>query len=321
MAKETSVGKTKAKHDLKKIVRNLVPFVGLIALFLIFSFTTNGRFLKPTNLTNIISQSCVVMIAAIGCSFVMAHNNLDFSLGGSCALCAVAAVILGNEVSPWLILPVCLIVGVLCGILTGVLHIKARIPAFMAGMCIMFIGRGVAQGTYLIFPMRLPASLKVLQSTWFYVAVLVVVFIVAYILFEYTKIGKYNKLIGSNPKCSELSGINVNRYKILAFAISGFCVGVAAFVTVIRGGGAGAQTGSSLETNVLLALTLGGLPLTGGSDTKLRSAIIGGLTLFILDNGLTMWRVDPTLCNVVKGIIFLAVVFLSISREKGKVMA
>lgn len=119
----------------------------------------------------------------------------------------------------------------------------------------------------------------------------------------------------------ELSGIKVNKYKVIAFVISGICVGIAAFVTVIRGGGAGAQTGNSLETNVLLALTLGGIPLAGGSGTKMRSALIGGLTLFILNNGLTLWGIDPTLIYVVKGIVFLAVVFVSIGHDKSKVMA
>ena len=321
MAKDFSRQTIDKKEKLISFLKKVIPFVGLIVLFVLFALTTNGKFLKPTNLTNILTQSCVTMIAAVGCTFVMAHNNLDFSLGGACALCAVAAIIVGNKVSIALIVPVCLVVGVLCGLITGILHIKMKIPAFMAGMCIMFIGRGVAQGTYQIFPMRLPTEYKILQETWFYVALTIVVFIAAYIVFEYTKIGKYNKLIGSNPKCAELSGVNVDMYKVIAFAISGLCVGIAAFATVIRGGGAGAQTGMSLETNVLLSLTLGGIPLAGGSETKLRSAILGSLTLFILSNGLTLWGIDPTLANVVKGVVFLVVVFMSIGRENGKVMA
>ena len=321
MANESKTVSEKKEQKSGAAIKKLIPFLGLIGLFIIFAATTNGKFLTATNLTNIISQACVTMIASIGCCFVMAHDNLDFSLGGACALCAVAAVVVGNLVSVWLVFPICILVGALCGFFTGILHVKAKIPAFMAGMCIMFIGRGVAQGTYQILPMRIPASLKTFQELWFYLIVLVVVFVVCYIIFEYKKIGKYNKLIGSNPKCAQLSGIKVNKYKVIAFVISGICVGIAAFVTVIRGGGAGAQTGNSLETNVLLALTLGGIPLAGGSGTKMRSALIGGLTLFILNNGLTLWGIDPTLIYVVKGIVFLAVVFVSIGHDKSKVMA
>lgn len=305
---------------IKEWVKKAIPFLGLIILIIVFGATTGGRFLKITNLKNIFSQAAIVMVAGTGASFVMAHNNLDFSLGGACAMSAVAGIVLGGKLSYALMLPVCLIVGMLCGLITSVLHIKARIPAFMAGMCIMFAGRGLAQGAYLQFVMTLPVEYKVLQNIWFYLGVVVLVFAVAYILFEYTKIGKFNKLIGSNPQVAHLSGIPVDKYKVIAFIVSGFTVGVAAFMSIIRGGGVGAQTGTNLEINVLLALTLGGFPLTGGSASKMRSIIIGSLVLFILNNGLQLWGVDPTLINVIKGIVFLAVVYITIDRGSGKVM-
>lgn len=314
--KQAMVGNGNQTEMLKK----LIPFLGLILLLLLFAFTTNGNFLTIKNLRNVISQAAVAMVASIGCCFVMSHDNLDFSLGGACALCATVSIIVADLVSPVLMLPVCVIVGILSGLLTATLHIKARIPAFMAGMCIMFAGRGVAQGAHQVFPMTLPAGYKVLQNVWFYLGVVLVVFVAGYILFEYTKIGKYNKLIGSNPKCAALSGINVGKYKTIAFVISGVTVGIAAFMTTIRGGGVGTSTGSSLETNVLLALTLGGFPLTGGSSAKIRSAILGTLTLYTLNNGLQLWGIDPTLIYIVKGVVFLAVVYISIDRGSGRVM-
>lgn len=164
MANESKTVSEKKEQKSGAAIKKLIPFLGLIGLFIIFAATTNGKFLTATNLTNIISQACVTMIASIGCCFVMAHDNLDFSLGGACALCAVAAVVVGNLVSAWLVFPICILVGALCGFFTGILHVKAKIPAFMAGMCIMFIGRGVAQGTYQILPMRIPASLKTFQE-------------------------------------------------------------------------------------------------------------------------------------------------------------
>lgn len=301
-------------------VKKAIPFLGLIILIILFGATTEGRFLKIANLKNIFSQAAIVMVAGTGCSFVMSHNNLDFSLGGACAMSAVAGIIVGAKVSYALMLPVCLVVGMLCGLITAALHIKAQIPAFMAGMCVMFAGRGLAQGAYLQFVMTLPKDYKVLQNIWFYLGVVIVVFVIAYVLFEYTKIGKFNKLIGSNPQVAKLSGIPVNKYKLIAFVVSGFTVGVAAFMSIIRGGGVGAQTGTNLETNVLLALTLGGFPLTGGSQSRMRSIIIGSLVLFILNNGLQLWGVDPTVINVIKGAVFLVVVYITIDRGSGKVM-
>lgn len=315
-------GSKKESNVLKNAewAKKAVPFLGLLVLVLLFSTTTDGRFLKVTNLQNIFSQAAIVMVAGTGCSFVMSHNNLDFSLGGACAMSAVAGIVIGAKFSYAWMLPVCLTVGMMCGLITAGLHIKARIPAFMAGMCIMFAGRGLAQGAYLQFVMTLPQDYKVLQNIWFYFAVVTVIFLAAYILFEYTKIGKYNKLIGSNMQVAKLSGVPVNKYKAMAFAVSGFTVGAAAFMSIIRGGGVGAQTGTNLETNVLLALTLGGFPLTGGSQAKMRSVIVGALVLFMLNNGLQLWGVDPTIINVIKGIVFLVVVYITIDRGSGGVM-
>lgn len=301
-------------------VKKAVPFLGLIILFILFSVTTDGAFIQMKNIRNIISQVAITMVAGIGCSFVMAHNNLDFSLGGACAMSAVVGFVAASKISYALLLPVCLIVGMLCGLFTSVLHIKARIPAFMAGMCIMFAGRGLAQGVYSQYKMILPVSFKPLQDVKFYLAVAVVTFVAAYILFNYTRIGKYNKLIGSNPQVAHLSGIPVNKYKTIAFVISGFTVGIAAFLSIIRGSGVGASTGMNLETNVLLALTLGGFPLTGGSQSRMRSVVLGALTLFILNNGLTLWGVDPSIIYVIKGAVFLAVVYISVDRGSGKIM-
>ena len=137
-----SKDKTKRAELLKKVI----PFLGLLVLILLFSLTTQGKFLTVKNVRNIMSQAAVTMVASIGCSFVMAHDNLDFSLGGACALSAVAGIVISEYTSYALMLPICIVTGMLCGLITSVLHLKAKIPAFMAGMCIMFAGRGVAQG-------------------------------------------------------------------------------------------------------------------------------------------------------------------------------
>lgn len=313
--KDKTLAISRGVDELKK----LVPFMGLIILFVLFTLTTDGKFIDIKNLRNIISQSAITMVAAVGCCFVMAHNNLDFSLGGACAMSAVISMIICSYTSYKLMLPICLLIGVLCDTATCLLHIKIKIPAFIGGMCIMFAGRGLAQGAAAEYVMNLPKEYKVLQNVWFYLVVVVGVYAVAYVIFEFTKIGKYNKLIGSNPRCAELSGIHVERYKMAAFAISGLLVGVAAFMTLIRGGGANMQTGNSLETNVLLSLTLGGFPLSGGSASRIRCAIVGTFTYYVLNNGLQLWGMDPSFIYIVKGLVFLTVVCISMDRNSGNV--
>lgn len=299
---------------MKNKIQIIIPVAGLLILFVVFAVTTDGLFLKWVNLQNLIAQSAITMVAATGTAFVMAHNNLDFSLGGAAALSAVLSYLIAGE-NMILFFVLCIVFGVLCGLLSAVLHIKGQIPAFMAGLCLMFAGRGVAQSVAASRTMML-AQAATLNNIWFYLIVLIVVIALGFLLFNYTKIGKYQKLIGTNPKATELSGISVSKYKAIAFAISGATLGIAACLTIIRSPNIVGNTGLNLETNVLLALSLGGMSMTGGSASKIRSAVIGTLIFFILNNGLTLWGLDPDYVDIVKAIFFLFTVAISIDRTR-----
>ena len=299
-------------------LRKIIPIAGLLILFIIFSVTTGGLFLRWNNLQNLILQSAITMVAAVGTAFVMAHNNLDFSLGGACALsCVLSYLIVGNNLVLFFIL--CIVFGVICGLFSAVLHVKGEVPAFIAGMCLMFAGRGLAQSVAASNTMMLTQAAQ-LNNMWFFSVVLVVVVVIGYILFNYTKIGKYQKLIGTNPKAAQLSGISVGKYKTIAFIISGVTIGLASCLTVIRSPSIVGSTGTNLETNVLLALSLGGMSMTGGSASRMRSAVIGTLIFFILNNGLTLWGLDPNYVDIVKAIFFLFTVTISIDRSQYEVI-
>lgn len=301
-----------------KATKKLIPFAGLLLLIVVFALTTQGRFLNSRNIMILISQAAITMIGATGTVFVMAHGNLDFSLGGGCALCAVFSYVITGGRNVVLMFVVCVLLGVVCGLITSTIHIKGHIPAFMAGMCIMFAGRGFAEALIGRTGMYL-TNVSHLATAPFYLLVLAVVFVVAFVLFNYTKIGKYQKLIGSNPNAAQLSGIPVARYKLYAFIISGVTLGIASFLMMIRLGGVAVTTGTNLETDVLISLSLGGLAMTGGSSSKIRSAIVGTMTYFILSNGLTLWGVDGNMVFIVKAIVFLLTVFISSDYSRSKV--
>lgn len=304
---------------MREQIKRIVPVAGLVIMFLMFAFTTDGKFLAWVNLQNLIIQSAITMVAAVGTAFVMAHNNLDFSLGGACALsCVLSYLIAGQNLILFFVL--CIVFGVLCGLFSALLHIKGQIPAFMAGMCLMFAGRGVAQSVAAQKNMLMVRAAS-LNNIWFFLMVLIVVVALGFLVFNYTRIGKYQKLIGTNPKAAELSGISVSKYKTIAFAISGATIGIAACLTVIRSAAIIGNTGLNLETNVLLALSLGGISITGGSATRMRSAIIGALIFFILNNGLTLWGLNPDYVDIVKAVFFLLTVTISIDRSQYDMIA
>lgn len=301
------------ERNLGHILKEMFPYLGLILIVLLFSATTGGKFLRPANLMMILKQSVIVMVGALGSSFVLAHGNMDFSIGGEMALCCLMSNFIA-QMNPYLMLPACIIIAMLLSLVVSLVHVVVGVPAFVSGMCVMFIGKGIIQSVT-GNGMPCPSIYNALDETWFYLAVLVVVLAITYVLFNYTKVGRYNRLIGSNPIASFLSGIDTKKYKILAFLVSGFCVGVASFLTIIRGGGISAQTGAIFEMDTIIVLTLGGAPLSGGSGVKLRSALLGAMTYFILSNGLLIWGVNAEIIFAIKGILFLTIVALTFDRS------
>lgn len=304
---------------MREKIRKIIPVAGLAILIILFSLTTGGKFFTWQNVKNIVMQASIALVAAVGTVFVMAHNNLDFSLGGACALASVLAYLCSGG-SLWLFIPLAIAFGVLCGLFTSVIHIYGRVPAFMGGLCLMFAGRGVAQTVTASKYMMIASSGK-LNNFWVFLGVVAVVFGIGYFLFNYTKIGKFQKLIGTNPRATELSGISVNRYKTLAFVISGVTLGIAASLALSRSLAVTGNTGLNLETDVLLALSLGGISMAGGSATRIRSAIIGVLTYYILNNGMLLWGMNPDYVDIVKAVFFLATVSISIDRSEYDLIA
>ena len=300
-------------------IRKIIPIAGLLILIILFSLTTGGKFFTWQNLKNIVMQASIALVAAVGTVFVMAHNNLDFSLGGACALSSVLAYLVSGG-NIWLFIILAIVFGVLCGLFTAVIHIYGRVPAFMGGLCLMFAGRGVAQTATASRYMMIADSGK-LNNFWVFLAVVAVVFGIGYFLFNYTKIGKYQKLIGTNPRATDLSGISVNKYKTIAFVISGITLGIASSLALSRSLAVTGNTGLNLETDVLLALSLGGISMAGGSATRIRSAIIGVLTYYILNNGMLLWGMNPDYVDIVKAVFFLATVSISIDRSEYDLIA
>lgn len=304
---------------MREKIRKIVPIAGLLILILLFSLTTDGKFFTWRNAQNIVMQASIALVAAVGTVFVMAHNNLDFSLGGACALSSVLAYLCSGG-NLWLFCVLTIVFAVLCSLFTAAVHIYGRVPAFMGGLCLMFAGRGIAQTVSATQSMMITKAAK-LNNIWVFLGVIVVVYGVGYLLFNYTKIGKYQKLIGTNPNATKLSGIGVDRYKTLAFIVSGVTLGIASCLTLSRSLAVTGNTGLNLETDVLLALSLGGISMAGGSATRMRSAIIGVLTYYILNNGMLLWGMNPDYVDIVKAVFFLATVSISIDRSEYDLIA
>ena len=312
------IRKRVASDGKDSIFQKFIPFIGLILIVALFAFLTDGKVLGFANLKLILLQSVIMMIAGIGLTFTISHGSLDFSLGGVMILSAALGARAG-EIDPALTLPMCLVVGLACSLIVVGLHLLLKVPVFLAGISMMFLSQGITGTLAADRPLACAYELLWIDEPIVYYITLIVIFIIAYTIFEFTKVGKYNKAIGSNYTAAVTSGIPVNKYKVIAFVISGVLIGTCGFLSLLRSGGV-ASSSSGMGFEVLISLVLGGVSITGGANTKLRATIIGCLILTILSNGLGFLSVEPAYVGAIKGIIFLAAIALTYERRTGELV-
>jgi ribose transport system permease protein len=296
---------------LKKInINDIFPFIGLIFVLIFFSIVSSGKLLSAQNVRLLVNQMFTYCLGAIGCMFVVSQGNLDFSVGGTLGIAAAFAAH-SAKVSPVLAIVIAIATGVLIGLINGVLHAKLKVESFVLTLAMQFVLQGVVVIATNSGTVPVPLSLYALDTTEIKLSVMIVVIIIGYFVFEFTGLGKYSKAIGSGIEATIQNGISVTRYKIIAFIISGGMAGLCSFFVLARTGAASTATGRFFETDVLIALILGGMSLEGGSGSKLRSAIIGSLILAVLSNGMVLWGINEHFQQLIKGTIFILAVWLA----------
>ena len=314
------------KIERKERLINILPVLGFVLITTIMIIATKGRILSRTSLSNLIVQVFTITLVGVGAVFVYAHGGMDFSIGSTSGLaqflCAFMMVRLG--LPAWIGILSSIFVGMLCCGVTGTVAITLGVHPFVGSLCV----KTVAAGLLSIFAESVGGQISIdyakysfFNSTWLRLSVLVVMVAVGFYLFENTKLGKIEKVIGGNGRTVQQAGISVNKYKLVAYLILGACVGVAAFFQLTRLGQVSSSSGSGLEFNMMIAMVLGGFPMSGGSFARFRQFILGGVTMTILSSGLIMCGLDVSLVAGVKGLIMLLIVGLTYDRSVMKQVA
>lgn len=325
-ANARSRGLSKFLEFIKANKNVFIQYSSLILVFSFFTIMSNGDLLSMVNLLTIIRQLAVLFIITVGLTFVFSHGNMDISVGGVIALTSMIVTFTLNAGASLLVATlVAILVSVGCYLLNIFIANQFKLMAVIASLAIMFSSRGVV--TYIVSTSN--QSIKVenisklalfSNNLMFTITSLIVVAIVGIVLFNYTKIGKQNKAVGDNPLAAMQSGVDVKKSKVISYLIAGIMIGFASMFSLARSYTVSENTGMGLEMDVIVALVLGGMALSGGSKSKISSAIVGSITLVLLNNGLIMIGVRPEVVSIVKGIIFLIVVFLILRRPRTEVI-
>ncbi|HEM8131508.1 TPA: ribose ABC transporter permease [Providencia stuartii] len=294
----------------------------LIALLVLIAIVSSlsPNFFTLNNLFNILQQTSVNAIMAVGMTLVILTSGIDLSVGSLLALTgAVAASMVGADVNAFVSVAGALALGAAIGACTGVIVAKGKVQAFIATLVMMLLLRGVTRVYTDGSPINTGFSDNADLFGWFGIGrpfgiptpvwLMIIVFAAAWYLLHHTRLGRYIYALGGNEAATRLSGINVDRIKIIVYALCGLLAALASVIEVARLSSAQPMAGNGYELDAIAAVVLGGTSLAGGKG-RIVGTLIGALILGFLNNGLNLLGISSNYQMIVKAVVILLAVLV-----------
>ncbi|CAK4074276.1 ribose ABC transporter permease [Vibrio sp. MarTm2] len=293
--------------------------IALLFLIVVVSFL-NPNFFTVDNILNILRQTSVNAIIAVGMTLVILTAGIDLSVGSVLALCgAFAASLIAMEVPVLIAVPTALVAGAALGAISGIIIAKGKVQAFIATLVTMTLLRGVT----MVYTDGRPISTGFTDTAdafaWFGtgyalgipvpVWLMVIVFAAAWFLLNHTRFGRYVYALGGNESATRLSGINVDRVKIGVYAICGLLAALAGIIITSRLSSAQPTAGMGYELDAIAAVVLGGTSLMGGKG-RIMGTLIGALIIGFLNNALNLLDVSSYYQMIAKAVVILLAVLV-----------
>ena len=306
-----------------KVKGYLILFSLVFVSWLIFKILTPDNFGSPENMLSYFQASLIASAGAVGFYFVLVMGMFDFSIGAAIILASIIGCKLAASMGfGYMGLIVgCIVAGAIIGILNGVFYIKLRIPSMIVttGLALIYeataniIAGGVEQ--------TLPSDLRMFGQMPGNLILALLTFAAAYFILNYTKIGTYTYAIGSNEFIAKNMGINVNKYKVLAFVISGIFFGIMSILTISYGSSMVAVTGmASMSRNFIptmgcffgVAFKKYGMPI--------QAIILGEFMINIIFYGFVALGAPTAIQDVITGFALLIIITLTTKITKGEIV-
>ncbi|NOU91481.1 ABC transporter permease [Paenibacillus sp. LMG 31460] len=310
--------------------QKLLAFASLIMLVIIFS-VSSSNFFQFNNIVAIMLSTAVIGVLALGSTFVIITSGIDLAVG---TVMTFSSVMAGVIITTWhLPMPLGIIGGIatgaVCGLISGLLVAKMKIPPFIATLAMMMVTKGlslVISGTKPIYFNDTPAFSQISMGSilnsiipGFEIPNAILVFfgaaIIASIILSRTIIGRYNFALGSNEESTRLSGVNVDYWKIVIYSLTGVFSGIAGIMMASRLNSAQPALGSGYELEAIAAVVIGGTSLSGGKGSILGT-VIGALIMSVLTNGLRILSVKQEWQTVIVGVVVVLAVYADMIRRR-----
>lgn len=295
--------------------------IALLVIVIIMCFATD-RFYQPANLLNILTQITALGIAALGAGVVMISGGIDLTLGNVIAFAGcTAAVVMNNGASAAQGFIVGVLIAVSCGVLNGVLVVLSKAEPFIITLGMMSVYQGltllVTDGKNISVdtPGFTFGRSKIGEVFPLPVIFLIVIFVVIFLVFKYTKFGRRVYAVGDNTEAAYLSGIKIKRNKIYIYALNGLLLGIGAMILLSRLGSGNSTMGDNLLMQAIAAAVIGGVSMSGGKG-NIWGIFLGTLLIGIISNSLNLLQVPSFYQYVVLGAIIVVAVFISNAGSK-----
>jgi ribose transport system permease protein len=316
--------------NTKRIVYLLLREAGVgfaLALLCIIFIFAEPKFATMLNFTNILVQISINMVLAIGLTYVILLGGIDLSVGSVLALCTIVAgkVITSETLSVGLAILLAVLaslgVGVLCGFFNGYVSNRWKLHPFIVTLGMLNIARGAAQQisnsrTIFSFPAEFNRfGSRTMGGVPIIFLISLVMILVAGFVLRKTVFGRVIYAVGNNEESARLSGHNSGFYKVIVFVISGFCVGVAAILYMLRLNIASPILGVGFELNAIAAAVIGGTSMFGGKGSLLGT-FFGACIIGVLNNGLLLIGLSDNARLMVTGAIIIGAVVADYYRAR-----
>lgn len=311
------------KNKMKRINPRNFLLIGFIALLWVILTFLSPHFIKISNILLLLQQSSIVMVAGIGMTFVILTGGTDLSIGSVAALASVAV---GVAVTRWNLpilaaLLIGMLTGAVFGMFNGILISYFQLQPMVCTLGSMSIARGL---TYIFTSGR---SMFVTDKLLIkigngrvggiptIVIIAVVLFVMGYIILNYTYFGRSIYSIGGNEEATRLSGIDTRKMKVLTYTFCGFCAGVVGILYVCTLGASEPTVGQGLELNAIAVTAIGGTSLMGGVGS-LVGTVFGAVLIGTINNGLSILNIVSYYQQLLLGVVIILAVLLERFKKK-----
>jgi ribose transport system permease protein len=300
--------------------------VAVLVLLCAVIAVVNPNFLTFGNAVRISQAAMIPAVLGMGATFIILMGSIDLSVEGVLTLGAVILSMLvlnganANDFGLLAVLAV-LLLGAAVGFINGVIHVGLKVPSFMATLGTWFIGVGVANALLggmairindpWIRGLAIERFLGFPWGVWLALACL----LIALLIQNHTRFGRYVYALGGGEELAALSGINVARVRIAAFTIAGVFYAIGGVLAAAQLGLGNAQIGGGRLFTTITAVVVGGTALSGGQGSVLQT-LVGVLIVVVLANGMVLMGVPPSVQIGVQGLMIIAAVALSIDRAR-----